>query len=141
MATVVQVDFPPPPVPDGAGCQACEGLGVTGQQYRMPTGQDRVLLLDVFCPTCGGCGSADHTGCSGIHPARLDEDPLGPWDEEDLDDDGLDEEARCPSCQGREWNPIQGFPPEGEQQGDGEVVVLRAPCGCTTPRARLTEET
>lgn len=132
--TYVVVDFPQPTV-TGPACQACEGLGVTGEHYQMETSEGRVLLVDVFCPECGGCGSANHNPCNGTHDASTEEF----WSV-DEDDDEPDDDA-CPSCQGREWNAIQGFGDFAFDEEDGEEVptslkVLRVPCGCTTGRAR-----
>jgi hypothetical protein len=84
----------------------------------------------VFCPACGGCGSTGHAGCAGAH-AGLDD--AGPWDDAEVDGDQPDQDA-CPSCLGREWNPLQGFDPTGRST---QIKVLRVPCGCTTDRARV----
>lgn len=122
MTTYAVVEFPPPVVA-GPPCPDCDGAGVTGDRYEMATGGP-VLLVDVFCPGCGGCGSADrdHLDCTTPHA----------WDDEPEAD--TDDEGACPSCQGREWNPVQGFP--GFDPGtDDEPPVLRVPCGCTTGRA------
>jgi hypothetical protein len=125
--TYAYVEFLPPTV-TGPACQACEGRGVTGEQYHLPTGKDRVLVVDVFCPACGGRGNADHQDCGGAHVGAVDD-----WTaiSEPFDDDF--QEDRCPSCQGREWNPVQGFDTDDP---DADVRVLRVPCGCTTARAR-----
>jgi hypothetical protein len=121
--TYATVDFSPPTV-TGARCPACQGSGVTGDHYHLHT-DGPVLLVDVFCPACGGCGSADgdHLDCAGPHA----------WDDApDKQPDG----DRCPSCQGREWYAVQGFP--GRNLGaDADPVTLRVPCGCTTARARV----
>jgi len=121
--TYAIVEFPPPTVV-GSPCPDCKGSGVTGDQYEMQH-TTPVLLVDVFCPTCLGCGSANHdAGCEG-HA----------WDDIDRDDDELDDEA-CPSCKGREWNAVQGFPGY-DVPADAGPVMLRVPCGCTTARARV----
>jgi hypothetical protein len=121
--TYAYVEFPPPTVP-GAPCPACQGAGITGDRYQLHT-DGPVLLVEVVCPGCAGCGSADrdHLDCAGPHA----------WDDEpDTAPDG----DPCPSCQGREWNPLQGFP--GVDAGaDADPVMLRVPCGCTTARARV----
>jgi hypothetical protein len=117
-------------------CPACQGRGVTGLRYEMPTGAaadlqapDVVLLLEVFCPACGGCGNGDpeHAGCKAAwHP-----DP----DDDYLDGlEGEDEDAgpSCYSCgSGRGWYPIQGFTGEGDA---AEMYTLRGLCGCSTGR-------
>lgn len=124
-----RVTFPTPELA-GPACAGCAGAGVLAEQMQMPTGSGRVLLVDVFCAVCGGCGSADpaHTACPpAAHAWHDDED-------DDPDDDELPdgEEDRCPSCSGRGWFPVQGFTDAGDQ-----MVMLRVPCGCTTDRAEL----
>jgi hypothetical protein len=136
--TYALVSFPSPKV-TGPACQTCEGLGVTSEQYQMQTDPDRpVLLVDVFCPDCDGCGSADpeHRSCDPAAHASLEpEDYLDEDDEDDEDDD-----ERCPSCQGRQWVAVQGF--GGTDTGNDEDVTkcyLRVPCGCTAERTQLIE--
>jgi hypothetical protein len=91
-----------------------------------------VLLVDVFCPDCDGCGSADpeHRSCDPAAPASLKpEDCLNEGDGE-----------RCASCQGRGWVAVQGF--GGTDTGSDEDVTmcyLRLPYGCTTERTQLIE--
>jgi ribosomal protein S27AE len=111
-------------------CRACRGLGVTGQRYEMQTDSDVVLLLEVFCPACGGCGNGDpeHGGCKATWHAEPDDGDA--FDYDDLDDEDFDDAdgPPCPSCgSGRGWFPIQGF-------DDAEVYTLRGLCGCSTPR-------
>lgn len=127
---IVQFARPKPwPTP----CSSCGGEGVTGERYTMQT--DRcMLLVDVFCDACGGCGNGDqgHAGCPTgrdrtVHPAWVDID-----DEEDDETD----EPTCWSCQGRQWNPVQGF--SGED-ADCRMVVLRVPCGCASDRLEFLE--
>jgi hypothetical protein len=121
--THATVDFPPPTV-TGAPCPACRGAGVTGGRYELHA-DGPVLLVEVVCPGCGGCGSADGDGrgCAGPHA----------WDDApDTEPDG----DPCPSCQGREWDPVQGFAGV-DPGGDADPVTLRVPCGCTTARAWL----
>ena len=120
--TYATVAFPPPTVA-GAPCPACQGSGVTGDRYQIKT-DGPVLLVEVFCPGCGGCGSADrdHLDCAGPHA----------WDDApNKEPDG----DPCPSCQGREWNAVQGFPGV-DPDTDADPVTLRVPCGCTTARAQ-----
>lgn len=119
-ATYATVDFPAPPVSE-TSCGRCGGVGVTGERYEMVT-DGPTLLVDVFCPECGGCGNGDptHAACDPSLHAWDDED----WD--DLDDEGPD---RCPSCDGRGWNAVEGF-------NDQETVTVRVPCGCMTDRVR-----
>jgi hypothetical protein len=129
--TYATVDFPPPTV-TGAPCPACQGTGVTGDRYELHT-DGPVLLVEAFCPGCGGCGSADrdHLDCAGPHAWDDDFD----LDDGDVDASFLDDEPVCPSCRGREWNPVQGLP--GVDPGaNADPVTLRVPCGCTTARAR-----
>ena len=65
--TYAYVEFPAPTM-TGAPCPACQGGGVTGDRYELHT-DGPVLLVDVVCPDCGGCGSADgdHLVCAGPH--------------------------------------------------------------------------
>jgi hypothetical protein len=136
------MDYPPPQV-DGPKCQACEGLGVTSDRYQMPTAPagERVLLIDVFCPACGGCGSADpeHRSCK--PEAHADPEELGldlEADEfEDLDEEAEEALDRCPSCQGRTWIVVLGFD-QAAQEGrdDGKMLQLRVPCGCVSEQLR-----
>jgi hypothetical protein len=135
--TYAEVSYPPPEV-TGPPCPTCNGAGVTGEQYEMATGADPVLLVDVFCPTCDGCGSADpkHAACNPAAHANADAEDYLDALEDDLDSE---EAERCPSCWGRQWNPVQGF---GDFNGKGDperMVTLRVPCGCTTERTQLIE--
>lgn len=126
-----------PPKPWLVPCATCEGTGVTGERYGMNTTRC-TLLVDVFCDACGGCGNGaeGHPGCPvgrdrTVHPAWLDGDD----EESDEDDDAA--RAQCWSCQGRQWNPVQGFSGEGE---DCRMVVLRVPCGCASARVEFLTE-
>jgi hypothetical protein len=127
-------------------CPACEGQGVTGERYEMPAG-DQVLLIEVICPDCEGCGNGDpgHAGCKPDWHAYPEDhggpDPFG----DELDEDGTDAEVAdediartepvCYSCHtGRGWNAVQAFRGEGDET---EMVVSRVPCGCSA--GRLTE--
>lgn len=112
-------------------CQGCGGLGVTGERYQMP-GTDPVLLADVICPQCGGCGNGDpeHRYCKPIAHVADSADDLGAWGE---DDDGPGQEPACPSCYGRRWNAVTGFTAGGAVGEDEELAVLRVPCGCAAP--------
>lgn len=137
-------------------CPACQGRGVTGARYEMPTGAaadlqapKMVLLLEVFCPACGGCGNGDpeHAGCKAAwHPdpddaglfGEGDPDNVGLGEDDDFDLDGLADDhdddcgPACYSCaSGRGWYPIQGFTGEGDST---EMYTLRGLCGCSTDR-------
>lgn len=117
------------PTPD-TPCPVCKGKGVTGAQYSMPLDDDKVMLIDVICGECGGCGSAVHDDCPPQAHATLDGDDY-PGEDDDLD---AREGRGCWSCGGRGWFVVQGFPPEAV--AEDEIVLLRAPCGCTEGRAQ-----
>ncbi len=116
-------------------CPACGGRGVTGERYKMGV-TGHVLLLEVFCPSCGGCGNGDpeHAGCKPEwHPCPDDdglyECPDDNWNGPDDDPYAGDV---CPSCgTGRGWYPVQGFTGEGD---DAKMHVLRGLCGCSESR-------
>lgn len=136
------VPFGTPQHPEGiALCATCEGRGVTGEQYEMPT-DGPTLLVDVFCPACHGCGNGDpeHVQCPpGVHAVmELEEEN----DDEDQDTDEDMDGPKCPSCHGRQWNAVQAFPSdEGDDEDDVAMVYLRVPCGCTADRAmEVTEQ-
>ncbi len=113
-------------------CPACRGRGVTGERYEMAV-TGHVLLLEVFCPACGGCGNGDpdHTGCEPRwHPYPDDDSRYSVPDY--LDDPGDEARGACLSCvQDRGWWPAQGFNGEG---ADTEMHTLRCPCGCSESR-------
>lgn len=112
-------------------CQPCEGAGVTGERYEMPAGE-HVLLVEVFCPACGGCGNGDprHAGCKPEWHADSGDDEESGFPDGD-DPDGSSSPA-CYSCgSGRGWNAVQGFRGEGS---DVEMVLTRVPCGCSEGR-------
>ncbi|MFE9670683.1 hypothetical protein ACFYOK_29570 [Microbispora bryophytorum] len=110
-------------------CPPCKGKGVTGAQYSMPLDDDKVMLIDVICGECGGCGSTVHDNCPpGTHALDGGDYP---------DDDDLEARERaygCWSCGGRGWFVVQGFPPEAV--AEDEILPLRAPCGCAEGRAQ-----
>lgn len=107
-------------------CLACQGRKVTGDRYQMQVAPPTVLIIDMLCPDCDGCGRADHDGCRPAEHAS--------WrDDDDLWETATDAEAEamqraCPSCLGRRWNAVMGFSenPEG-------MAYLRVPCGCAEP--------
>lgn len=104
-------------------CPACQGSGVTGERYELPTGP-YVLLVDVICPACGGCGNGNpaHAGCQPEQHAYPDEDDNG-------ESGG---EPTCWSCgSARGWYPVQGFTGEGDNT---RMYLLRMPCGCSETR-------
>lgn len=120
-------------------CPACQGSGVTGVRYDMPSGP-YVLVVDVICPSCGGCGNGGfgHPGCQpGWHAG--DGDDADPWNGvgDDDEDPGDEDGPACFSCgSGRGWWPVQGFTGEGD---DAQMHILRMPCGCS--QDRLVEAT
>lgn len=105
-------------------CRECDGSGIVADlTLEMPgdPGQP-TLICAVFCPTCSGCGRAQHTDCrTGQHadPEAVGLDPNG------YDDDQDDGET-CYSCRGRHWWAMQAF-------NKNEVFWVRTPCGCSTP--------
>lgn len=114
--------------PHQGTCDLCGGLGVTGERYEMPGDPGRpVLLLEVICPACHGCGSGDpeHADCD----PRAHDYPEEFGADQD-DDDDPSGEPPCPSCGGRTWNAWQGFSGAGDS---AEMAVLRVPCGCSEP--------
>lgn len=82
------------------------------------------LRLDVFCPGCDGCGQAEHSQCTPDKHANSETE------------DWAVDLAVCPSCWGRGWWPVQGWPAVAAPD---RVLTLRVPCGCTTDRAELVE--
>ncbi|MBL7491332.1 hypothetical protein I6A60_01755 [Frankia sp. AgB1.9] len=106
----------PDPVLAGPACSGCGGKGITGDQYVWSESTPE-LLVDVLCPVCTGCGSADHVGCETTRHAEQD-------DEYDEYDDEQADPTSCPSCGGRRWWACQGFT-------DTEAYTLRVPCGCS----------
>lgn len=124
----------PDPITDQP-CPACAGTRVTGDLYQAPSDPGRpILLVDALCPTCGGCGRAEHVGCLPSEHADPDEfgdsatldDDFDDFDEGDPDADGY-----CHSCRGRRWWACWAFPPDGGP--DAEGMHLRMPCGCSEP--------
>ncbi|KLL11561.1 hypothetical protein [Protofrankia coriariae] len=105
----------PAPTFTGPPCPSCKGKGVTDLRYEWTT-ERAVLMVDVLCDDCTGCGSADHQGCDTARHAEQDQD--------DYPDDDTNEEPGCPSCDGRGWHPLQGFT-------EDTMLTLRMPCGCT----------
>lgn len=132
MSQVAVVSFPPPTLP-GRACSTCEGVGVTGERYRMQLSPDeQPLLVDVFCPRCGGCGRAEHDDETCTAREHAEDDDSGYDDEDDLDD------VRCWSCRDRGWWSATGWPVDADRSAVGdEVVTLRMPCGCTSGRVEL----
>ena len=121
-------EFPAPTLP-GAACSGCDGAGVTGQMYRWQVQpHDRPLLVEVLCPTCGGCGRAEHDDDTCDAPEH-------PGYDDDVDE-GLDDEPdRCRSCWGVGWFTVQGWSTGADGRPvDDSVTVLRMPCGCAAYR-------
>lgn len=111
---------PPDPYIGPARCPSCVGARFTDASYEMASG-DVVLVVQVFCPTCGGCGRAEHDGCQPQEHDDPEERGFDPADEFDDEDD--EPATACFSCHGRGWWTCQGF-------NESEVLTLRMPCGC-----------
>lgn len=100
-------------------CPSCVGAKLTGARYVFDPSagaSEQVLLADVFCPNCGGCGRATHDSCEPKDHAD--------WDPADLDEEDYYETA-CPSCYGRRWWVCQAF-------NQTTVYNMRVACGCAT---------
>jgi hypothetical protein len=108
----------PDPYQGATRCPACAGAKVTGEQYIFDQSSPRHLLVDVFCPVCGGCGRAEHGQCGPRDHVSSDSDD--DWDEDD--DDG-EERGMCPSCHGLRYWVVLGFSSDVAHH-------LRVPCGC-----------
>lgn len=107
-------------------CSRCDGSGVSGEHYGYEI-PDGVMLVDVFCSECGGCGASEHTACTAsLHDALIGAEPE--WFDSDPE-----EPRPCPSCSGREWNALQAVRGEGDEM---ETVILRMPCGCVQERTQ-----
>jgi hypothetical protein len=123
-------------------CRACDGRGVTGDRYEM-AGADGapILLVDVICPECGGCGNGDpeHADCPPDAHAYPDDytNSTGEYDDDDQGDDGA---PVCYSCgSGRGWNAVQGVGTSDDGDAEG-LAVLRVPCGCSEGRLVLGDD-
>ncbi|NJP33712.1 hypothetical protein [Micromonospora thermarum] len=114
----------PAPYEGPERCRACAGARITGMQVTwLPEQQaPRVLVVDVLCPVCDGCGRATHDGCRPDEHADQDA-----W--RDSMDDGEDDhdEPRCYSCHGLRWHPVLAW-----ANGGADMFTLRMPCGCAT---------
>lgn len=138
MTNAMYVTFPAPDLGDALPCTVCEGAGITGERYAMQAGT-QPLIVDVFCPACGGCGRTAHEGCREEEHGIGVDDELDDFDLDDGEEDQDEEDGQpaCPSCDGRTWYPVQGFTEPGE---NAVVLVLRMPCGCTEDRAQPIEQ-
>lgn len=123
VTTYVRVLYPAP-APTSSPCADCDGQGITGDHYTMPAADGTAHLIDVFCGTCKGCGSATHDECK-----------LGVHHDDELED--LAELADCVSCDGREWIPVDGW---NASAPDADLTIMRIPCGCTGARAELVDD-
>lgn len=141
--TGLHLPLPAPELP-GDPCADCTGAGVTGEVYRWPSGPDSpILIVDVPCLTCRGCGRAEHDEACEAPEHHGDRELR----DDDLDDDdaGEEHEYACPSCHGRLCLLATGWRtgPDSEPLDD-EVLTIRVPCGCTTDRLQpvtLQDET
>jgi hypothetical protein len=126
--TYLHVPYDPPVrPPDTPPCRDCNGLGISpGRRFQMPLDGvgGRFMLLDAFCRTCKGCGSASHEQCPPGAHALVSESEL----------DELGETDGCPSCQGRGWWPATAW--SANDPEPDVVTLLRVPCGCVEHRAQ-----
>lgn len=138
IAPYIYVPFPLPPVLPGQECETCDGSGITGELYGMDAAGGRTLLIDVFCPDCDGCGSANHRACVPQMHASYSADEDGPWSAAYPEEDHElnDRAVLCGSCQDRGWNATEGFPSEIPDDDQISGLYIRMPCGCTEHRAR-----
>ncbi|MDI3102084.1 hypothetical protein QJ054_34165 [Streptomyces sp. AN-3] len=127
------IDLPAPELDDARPCDDCRGSGLTGDTFALGVNDGSgtpPLLVEVVCPSCLGCGRAEHDeerGCGFLH-AEGDEDLLNDWDDEQ-------DEEPCYSCHGRLFYYLPGITnDDGEPE---QVVYLRHPCGCTEGSARI----
>lgn len=111
----------PPPYTGPDRCRPCVGRGVVGAPVRLkgrPThhGEPTIILAEVICPRCGGCGrNPHHHGCTPPQHADWRQPPP----------------SGCLHCADRGWWPMTAF------DNSGRVLRLRMPCDCA---GELTEE-
>ncbi|MEV7264000.1 hypothetical protein AB0N38_10655 [Micromonospora aurantiaca] len=100
-------------------CRRCAGARVLDGRTAQMSTDAAVLVVDVICPDCDGCGRATHDGCR--------EDEHGTWDHDYYPDDDTPagEVNRCPFCAGRRWIGVLAW-------GAHTTYTLRMPCGCAT---------
>ena len=111
-------------------CPKCSGTGVLDGVTVDFAVDDAtaVMVCQVFCPLCFGCGRGEHTECRADEHAEPEEvgmDPDGWYDEDTADDAGVDETDRCFSCGNRRWWSMQAF-------DQAAVYRVRVPCGCSS---------
>lgn len=156
----------PDPILEGApACYACDGKGKTGEMFGQVTTTGVTLVVDVFCPGCGGCGRGEHDRCHpyahGLDPyaladgaAGLPADLLGALEDAHLPVGG-DDLAAFVLADGHELDTDDDDQDDDEAgacpscrgrtwnavsgfSGEGTnviTVVLRMPCGCVEARA------
>ncbi|MCG8971798.1 hypothetical protein [Streptomyces sp. CL12-4] len=130
------IDLPAPELGDARPCEDCRGRGLTGDTFALGVNDDSgtpPLLVEVVCPSCLGCGRAEHDeerGCGHLH-AEGDEDLL----DERAEEDDQDEEP-CYSCHGWRFYYLPGVTKD-DNGAPQQVVYLRHPCGCTESSARI----
>ncbi|MGV9509345.1 hypothetical protein ACWDQZ_27470 [Streptomyces tendae] len=128
------IDLPAPELGDARPCDDCGGNGLTGETFALGVNDDSgtpPLLVEVVCPSCLGCGRAEHDeerGCGFLH-AEDDEGLLDDWDDEQ-------DEEPCYSCHGHLFYYLPGITKDDNGEPE-QVVYLRHPCGCTEDRARI----
>ncbi|MGW7386573.1 hypothetical protein [Streptomyces sp. NPDC054794] len=136
------------PLPELHGARPCDICLGTGRESETPGHENALYFMksdgdrppigvEAACSICLGCGRAEHNQDDGCGYPHTDE-----WldaDHDDEDEDEREQEPPCPSCHGRQFNYMPGFPDDGGQ-AHGVVIHLRVPCSCTADEMTLIRE-
>ncbi|WP_158835090.1 hypothetical protein [Streptomyces sp. NRRL S-350] len=126
--TLFVVDYPKPQLAGAAPCPDCHASGLGPNRYEQRTDSGIVLVLDTACPTCLGCGRAEHESrCLPGDHATDDLDEISDYQElldYDAEQRGEEPEERCFSCQGRRFWWSQAVDGEAAEQGLTELQKL-----------------